>query len=92
VEEFFQALGWIGLIFLLVVGVLAGLIASAAEGGRNKVRNIAVGVVGALLLPLVFALLLTGVLAAGGLVLILVTAIIGAAAVLAIVRLVFRRD
>lgn len=89
-EEFFQALGWIGLIFLLVVGVLAGLIASAAEGGRNKARNVAVGVVGALLLPLVVAVLAAGLLAAGGLVLILVVALIGAAAVLAIVRAVFR--
>ena len=90
VEEFFQALGTIGLIFLIVVGVLAGFFASAAQGGRNHVRNIAVGVAGALLLPFIVAVLATGVLAAGGLVLILVIALIGAAAVLAIVRLLFR--
>ena len=89
-EEFFQALGTIGLIFLVVVGVLAGFLASAVQGGRNKVRNIVVGVVGALLLPFVVAVLATGVLAAGGLVLILVVALIGAVAVLAIVRLIFR--
>ncbi len=89
-EEFLQALGWLGLIFLVVVGVLAGLIASSVEGGRNTGRNIAVGVVGALLLPVLFALLATGVLAAGGLILIVVVALIGAAAVLAIVRLIFR--
>ena len=89
-EEFFQALGMIGLIFLVVVGVLAGFLASAVQGGRNKVRNIVVGVVGALLLPFVVAVLATGVLAAGSLVLILVVALIGAVAVLAIVRLIFR--
>lgn len=89
-EEFFQALGAIGLIFLVVVGVLSGFFASVIQGGRNKVRNIAVGVVGALLLPLIVAVLATGALAAGGLVLMLVVALIGAAAVLAIVRLIFR--
>lgn len=88
--EFFQALGTIGLIVLIVVGVLAGLMASAVQGGDNKVRNIAVGVVGALLLPLIVTVLATGVLAAGGLVLILVMALVGAVAVLAIVRLIFR--
>lgn len=73
-----------------MVGVLAGLIASGAEGGRHKVRNIIVGVVGAVLLPFVVAVLATGVLAAGGLLLILFVALIGAAAILAIVRLIFR--
>ncbi len=90
VEEFFQALGTIGLIFLIVVGVLAGLLASAAQGGRNKLRNIVVGVIGALVLPLLVAILATGVLAAGGIILILVVALVGAVAVLAIVRLLFR--
>ncbi|MGM0583228.1 MAG: GlsB/YeaQ/YmgE family stress response membrane protein [Pseudomonadota bacterium] len=89
-EEFFQALGTIGLIFLLVVGVLAGLIASVLEGGRNKGRNIVIGVVGALLLPFLVAALATGALAAGGLALILITALIGAVAVLIIARLIFR--
>lgn len=89
-EEFFQALGLIGLIFLLVVGVLAGLIASTVEGGRNKGRNIAIGTVGALLLPFLVALVAAGTLAAGGLLLILFFALIGAAAVLLIARLISR--
>lgn len=88
-EEFFQALGTIGLVFLLVVGVLAGWIASRVEGG-NTVRNIVVGVIGALLLPFVVAALATGVLAAGGIILILAVAVVGAVAVLTIVRLIFR--
>lgn len=89
-EELLQALGTIGFVFLVVVGVLAGLIASGVEGGRNMVRNVAVGVIGALLLPFVVAVVATGVLAAGGLVLVLVVALVGAVAVLAIVRLIFR--
>lgn len=88
-EAFFQALGTIGFVFLLVVGVLAGLIASAVEGGRNKGRNVAIGVVGALLLPFLFAVFATGLLAAGGLVLILAVSLIGAVVVLLIARLLF---
>ena len=89
-EEFFQALGTIGLIVLLVVGVLAGLIASTVEGGRHKGRNIVIGVVGALLLPFMMALIAAGALAAGGLLLIFFLALMGAVAVLLIARLIFR--
>ena len=89
-EEFFQALGAIGLIILFVIGVLAGVIASKVQGGRNTGRNIAIGVVGALLLPAFVALVAAGALAAGGLLLILVLALIGAVAVLLIARLISR--
>jgi uncharacterized membrane protein YeaQ/YmgE (transglycosylase-associated protein family) len=89
-EAFFQALGMIGLIILLVVGVLAGVIASVVEGGRNKGRNIAIGVVGALLLPFLAALVAAGALATGGLLLIIFLALIGAVAVLLIARLISR--
>jgi uncharacterized membrane protein YeaQ/YmgE (transglycosylase-associated protein family) len=90
VEEFLQALGTIGVIFLLVVGALAGLIASMLDGGRNKGRYVAIGVIGALLLPFIVAIAATGALAAGGLALILVVSLIGAVAVLIIARLIFR--
>ena len=89
-EEFFQALGMIGAVFLLVTGTLAGMIASAVEGGRNKGRNIAIGVVGALLMPFVVALFAAGTLTAGGLLLILLLALVGAVAVLLIARLLAR--
>lgn len=89
-EEFFQALGIFGLIILLVIGAAAGFIASKIEGGRNLGRNIAIGVVGALLLPFLVAFLAAGALAAGGLLLILVMALIGAVAVLVIARLISR--
>lgn len=90
-EEFFQALGLIGFIFLVIVGVLAGVLASQVEGGRNLPRNIVIGVAGALLLPFIMALLAAGVLAAGGLLLILFVAAVGAVAVLVIVQLILRR-
>ena len=89
-ETFIQALGTIGLIFLLMIGVLAGLIASMLEGGRNKGRNVAIGVFGALLVPFLVALVATGALAAGGLLLILFLSLIGAVMVLLIARLIFR--
>ena len=89
-EEFFQALGAIGLIILFVIGVLAGVIASKVEGGRNTGRNIAIGVVGALLLPVLVALVAAGALAAGGLLLILFLALIGAVAILLTARLISR--
>ena len=89
-EEFFQALGVIGLVILLVVGVLAGVLASRVEGGHNTGRNIAIGIVGALLLPFLVALVAAGALAAGGLLLIFFLALIGAVAVLLIARLISR--
>jgi uncharacterized membrane protein YeaQ/YmgE (transglycosylase-associated protein family) len=91
VEAFFEALGVIGVALLLAVGVLAGVIASRLQGGRNLGRNVVIGVVGALLLPFVVALLAAGLLAAGGLLLILLVAAIGAVAVLLIAQLLARR-
>ena len=90
-EAFFQALGVIGLVVLLAIGVLAGLIASRMQGGRHLARNVAIGVVGALLLPVVVALLAAGVLAAGGLLLILLLAAVGAVVVLLIAQAIARR-
>ncbi len=89
-EQFFQTLGTVGFIILLAAGVMAGLIASMLEGGRNKPRNVAIGVVGALLLPFLVALAAAGALAAGGLLLIVFLALFGAVIVLIIARLIFR--
>jgi uncharacterized membrane protein YeaQ/YmgE (transglycosylase-associated protein family) len=89
-EEFLQALGTVGFVILLVAGVLAGLIASMLEGGRNKPRNIAIGVIGALLLPFVAAVAAAGALAAGGLLLIVFLALVGAVVVLLIAHLILR--
>jgi uncharacterized membrane protein YeaQ/YmgE (transglycosylase-associated protein family) len=90
-EEVLQAVGTIGLVFLLVVGGLAGLIASRLQGGRHLARNVAIGVAGALALPLLVAVAGAGFLAAGGLLLVLVTAAAGAVIVLLIAKLLFDR-
>jgi uncharacterized membrane protein YeaQ/YmgE (transglycosylase-associated protein family) len=89
-EQIFQTLGVIGFIILLAAGAMAGLIASMLEGGRNKPRNVVIGVVGALLLPFLVALAAAGALAAGGLLLIVFLALVGAVVVLVIARLLFR--
>lgn len=89
-EQFFQALGTVGFLILLAAGVIAGLIASMLQGGRNKPRNVAIGVVGALLLPFLVALAAAGALAAGGLMLIVILALVGAVMVLVIAQLIFR--
>ena len=87
-EAFLDALGFVSIVFLVVVGLLAGWIAATVAGG-HRVRYMALGVVGALALPFVLAALGIGVLAAGGLILLLVVAAIGAAIVLAIAKAIF---
>ncbi|CAN5675293.1 hypothetical protein BH23PSE1_BH23PSE1_16730 [soil metagenome] len=86
-EGFLEALGIAGLVLLLIIGVLAGWLASLVAGG-NQARYIVTGVVAALLTPLLLAAIGVGLLAAGGLAAILVAAVVGAVVVLLIVRLV----
>lgn len=85
-EGFLEALGVIGLLVLVVVGLLAGLIASAVAGGRDRGRYMAIGVIAALATPFVLALVGVTVLAASGLIAILVAAAVGAAIVLVVVE------
>lgn len=88
-EEFLQAVGVVGLVFLVVVGAAAGLLASAVTGGRHRARNVAIGVLAAVATPFVLAAVGIGLLAAGGLVAILAAALAGAVVVLLIARAVF---
>lgn len=88
-EGFFEAIGWVAAVFLVLVGLLAGWLASVVSGGRHRGRYMAIGVVGALLAPAVLAAVGVGVLAAGGLVAILVAAAIGAVLVLVIAKAIF---
>lgn len=90
-EQVLQTLGVIGFVFLVVVGALAGLLAALIQGGRNMPRNITIGIIGAVSLPLLVALIAAGALAAGGLLLIFVIAVLGAVAVLVIAQLITRR-
>jgi uncharacterized membrane protein YeaQ/YmgE (transglycosylase-associated protein family) len=87
-EAFLDVLGWVSIILLVLIGLGAGLIAGTIAG-RNRGRYMALGVVGAVLLPFVLAALGVGILAAGGLLAILAAALLGAIIVLAIARAIF---
>ncbi len=90
-ETFLQVLGIIGLAILVVIGTLAGLIASVITGG-NRGTYVVIGVVGALAAPFLMALLGVTALAAAGLIAIIVASIIGAIIVLMIAHLILDRD
>lgn len=83
-EAFLDTLGAVALIALVVVGLAAGAIAGAVAG-RNRLLYLILGVIGAVALPFILAALGVTVVAAGGLVLLLAVAAIGAALVLALV-------
>ena len=87
--DFLQAIGAIGVFFLVVTGLLAGWIASSLAGGRHRLRYVAIGVLGALAMPLILTALGAGLLAAGGIIAILAAALVGAVAVLVIAKLIF---
>lgn len=84
-EGLMDAIGAVALVYLVMIGLLAGFIAGKVAG-RNMALYLIVGVMGAVAVPFILAALGIGVLAAGGLVLLLVVATVGAAVVLAIVR------
>lgn len=88
-EGFLEALGVIGLIGLVVVGLLAGWIASVVAGARNSLGYMVIGVAAAVSTPFVLAALGVGLLAAGGLIAIVLAAACGAILVLLIARLIF---
>jgi uncharacterized membrane protein YeaQ/YmgE (transglycosylase-associated protein family) len=87
-EGFWDALGTVTLVVLVVVGLLAGWIAGAIAG-RRKGLYLLLGVVGAIAAPILLAALGLGVLAAGGLVAIVAVAVAGALLLLVIAKLVF---
>lgn len=88
-EAFLEALGILGVVFLVVVGAVAGAIAGAVAG-RNRLLFVVLGIVGALALPFVLALLGVGLVVGAGLLGILVVGAVGAAVILAVVHAVRR--
>lgn len=84
-EAFLDALGATALTLLVIVGALAGAIAGKIAGRRMPLY-VGVGIAAAVATPFVVAALGLGILAAGGLLVILATALVGAVIVLAIVR------
>jgi hypothetical protein len=88
-EEFIQGVGIVGLVVLALVGLAAGWIASAVAGGRHRGRYMIIGLLAALATPLLLLALGVTVLAASGLVAMVVAALIGAAVVLFLAKLIF---
>lgn len=84
-EAFLNAIGVVALALLVAVGLAAGYIAGRIAG-RNMPLYLVVGVVSAVATPFVLAALGIGVLAAGGLLLLLAVAAVGAVVVLVLVR------
>ena len=91
-DTFVQVVGWGAVTILAVIGLVAGLIAGMITGG-NKLAYMLAGIIGAVALPFVLALL--GVTAAigAGLLAILAIGVIGAVLLVALVKgLTGRRD
>ncbi len=87
-ESFLDAVGAISLIVLILIGLVAGWIAGQLTG-RNTVGYMLLGVVGAVALPFVLAAFGIGIIAAGGLLVLLIVAAIGAIALIALGQLIF---
>ena len=84
-EEVLNAIGALSLVLLVVIGLVAGWIAGKVAG-RNRALYLVLGVMAAVATPFVLAALGLGVLAAGGILVILIVAAVGALVVLAIAR------
>ena len=85
-EELLQGIGIAALVILALVGLAVGWFASRLSGGRRRALYMIVGALAAMATPFVLAALGVTVLAAGGLLLVILVALIGAALVLALVR------
>ncbi len=84
-EGFLDTIGVVVLVLLAGVGAAAGMLAGKVAG-RNMALYVIVGIVAAIATPFMLAALGVGILAAGGVLLLLVVAAIGAVLVLALVR------
>ncbi|CTQ33259.1 hypothetical protein [Jannaschia rubra] len=89
-EEFLQGLGMVAFTLLVLTGLVVGALAGALTG-RSKLLYALIGAVAAIATPFLLAALGITVLAAGGVLLVLVVGAVGAAVVVAIVRAVSRR-
>ncbi|MCB1332557.1 MAG: GlsB/YeaQ/YmgE family stress response membrane protein [Roseivivax sp.] len=89
-QDFFAGLSAVTGVLLIVIGLIAGWIAGRIAG-RNKALYMVIGVIGALVTPFILAAVGATVLAAGGIVAILFAALVGAAILLVLGKLVFDR-
>ena len=83
-EEVLQTLGWIAVVLLALVGLVAGWVAGLVTGG-NKAAYMIIGAIAAIAAPFVLALLGITAVVGAGLVALLVAAAVFVAVVLAIV-------
>lgn len=88
-EEFIQGVGIFGTVLLIIIGLIAGWLASVVAGGRHRGRYMMIGVIGALVAPLVLVALGVTVLAASGLLAVVLAAAVGAVIVLLIAKMIF---
>lgn len=89
-EDFFAGLGVTALVILALVGLAIGWAAGALTG-RGKVLYAVVGALAAMATPFLLAALGVTVLAAGGILVVLLVGAIGAAVIVAIVRAIAHR-
>jgi len=87
-EEFFQGVGIFIFVVMALIGLAAGWIAATITGG-GKGRYMLLGLIGAVTLPVLLAVLGVGVLAAGGVLAVLFAALIGAAVLVVIGKMIF---
>jgi uncharacterized membrane protein YeaQ/YmgE (transglycosylase-associated protein family) len=85
-EELLNGIGIAALVILALVGLAVGWVASLLTGGRKRALYMIVGALAAMATPFLLAALGVTILAAGGLLLVVVVALIGAALVLALIR------
>lgn len=89
-EGFLEGLGVTALVLLAIIGALSGVIAGYIAGNRMGLY-ILLGVVGAVALPFILAALGVTALAAGGLIVLGLVALVGAVIVLAIGRAILKK-
>ena len=89
-EGFFEGVGIAALMILALAGLAIGALAGALTG-RSKALYAVIGAVAAMATPFVLAALGVTVLAAGGVLLLVVVGAVGAALVVALVRAVSGR-
>ena len=84
-DTFLQVVGWGAVTILALIGLVAGLIAAVITGG-NKLTYVLAGIVGAVALPFVLALLGVTAVIGAGLLAILVIGVIGAVLLVALIK------
>lgn len=90
-EAFFEGLGIAALVILALTGLAAGL-AVGKLTGRSLAAYGLIGAAAAVATPFVLAALGVTLLAAGGVLLVLVVGLVGALAVLALARVLMRKS